>query len=137
RRDDGEALAWQRVNAFAHDHYVGMTRERPRYATGEKFAVDGERRPGGNLRGVGLAHDDRAQRAHLAVEQSDRVAVAVVAAEAVRTDHLGERVALMRWRRVAAAAHFGKPHAKPRLGELPCGLGAREAAADDVNVVAH
>src|SRR3546814_11702317 len=71
------------------------------------------------------------------MEQADGVAVAIVAAKAVRAHHFGERVALMRGRHVAASAHFGEADAIARLGELPGGFGAREAAADDVNVVAH
>ena len=49
----------------------------------------------------------------------------------------GKRVALMRRGHIAAAAHFRESHAKTGLGELPCGFGSGEAAADDVNVVTH
>ena len=58
-------------------------------------------------------------------------------AEAVRADHLGEAVAFVRWRPVAAAAHFAEPYAQARLGELPGGFGPGEAAADDVDVEGH
>jgi hypothetical protein len=101
------------------------------------IAVDRERRSGGNFCGIGFAHDDRAEAAHLAVEQADGVAVAVIAAKAVRTHHFGERVALMRRGHVAAPAHFGQAHAVARFGKLPCRLRPREAAADDMNVVSH
>lgn len=37
--------------------------------------------------------------------------------------------------RALDAAHFGKADLEARLGELPCGFGTGEAAADDVNVV--
>src|SRR3546814_14932929 len=60
--------------------------------------------------------DDRAETAHFAVEQTDGVAVAVVAAKAVRADHPGERVALMRRSHFAAPAHFGQAPAIARLG---------------------
>src|SRR3546814_13589321 len=64
-----------------------MFRQRAGDAAREEVAVDREGRAGGELRRVGLPHDKRAERAHLAVEQADGVAVAVVAAKAVRADH--------------------------------------------------
>src|SRR5690606_7714517 len=103
----------------------------------EEVAIDRERRARRDFRGVGFAHDDRAERAHFAVEQADGIAVTVVAAKAVRAHHFGERVALVRGGHVTAAAHFGQAHAVARLGKLPRRRRPREAAADDVNVVGH
>src|SRR3546814_20821747 len=88
-------------------------------AAREEVAIDREGGARGNFRGVGLAHDDRAERPHLAVEQTDGIAVSIVAAAAVRADHLGERFALLRGRPVAAAAHFAAAHAIPPPGQLP------------------
>ena len=93
--------------------------------------------PAGTRCCVGSAHDQRTERAHLLVEQADRIVLGIVGAEAVRADHLGEPVGLVRRRRVAAAAHLAEPHAKARLGELPGGLGPGEAAADDLDVEGH
>src|SRR3546814_20198856 len=107
---------------------VGVLGERACDAAREEVAIDREGGARGNFRGVGLAHDDRAERPHLAVEQTDGIAVAIVAAEAVRADHLGERVALLRGRPVAAAAHFGEAHAIPPLGALPSRLRSPAAA---------
>src|SRR3546814_2644623 len=105
-----------------------MVFERAGDAAREEVAINGERRACGHLGRIGLAHDDRAKRAHFAMEQADGIAVAIVAAETVRAHHFGERVALMRGRHVAASAHFGEADAIARLGELPGGFGAREAA---------
>ena len=80
---------------------------------------------------------ERAERAHFLVEQADGIVLGVVGAKAVRADHLGEAVGLVRRGRVAAAAHFAEAHAQARLGELPSGFRAGEAAADDVDVEGH
>ena len=104
---------------------------------GEGFAIDRERGAGGHAMLVGGAHDQRSERAHFLVEQADGIVLGIVGAKAVRADHLGEAVGLVRRRRVAAAAHFAEPHAQARLGELPCGFGPGESAADDVDVEGH
>ena len=74
------------------------------------------------------------ERAHFLVEQADRIVLGIVRAEAVRADHFGETVGLVRRRAVAAAAHFAQADAQARFGELPGSLGAGESAADDVDV---
>ena len=84
----------------------GMRLDRARHFGGEGLAVDRQRRAGGHAVLVGGAHDQRAERAHLLVEQADRIVLGIVGAEAVRADHLGQPVGLVRRRRVAAAAHF-------------------------------
>src|SRR3546814_12326013 len=101
-----------------------MFRQRAGDAAREEVAVDREGRAGGELRRVGLPHDKRAERAHLAVEQADRVAVAVVAATAVRADHSGERIALMRGGRARSPRHSGLSDAEAPLADLPAGSGA-------------
>ena len=83
------------------------------------------------------AHDERAKRAHLLMEQPDRIMLGVVRAEAVGADHFREAVGLVRWSRVAAAAHFAQADAEPGFGKLPGGFGPGEAAADNVNVECH
>src|SRR3546814_17432656 len=75
-----------------------MVFERAGDAAREEVAINGEGGARGNFGRIGLAHDDRAKRAHFAMEQADGVAVAIVAAKAVRAHHFGERVALMRGR---------------------------------------
>ena len=103
----------------------GMLLDRARDLGGEAVAVDRQRRAGGHAMLVGRAHDQRAERAHLLVEQADGIVLGIVGAEAVRADHLGEAVGLVRRRRVAAAAHFAEAHAQAGLGELPCGFATR------------
>jgi len=71
------------------------------------------------------------------VQQADGIVLGIVAAKAVRADHLRKEVALVRWSRVAAPAHFAEPDAQARLGELPRGFRASEAAADDMDVEGH
>src|SRR3546814_19524657 len=88
---------------------VGVLGERACDAAREEVAIDREGGARGNFRGVGLAHDDRAERPHLAVEQTDGIAVAIVAAEAVRAEHLGERVALMRSGELSVGQECGSP----------------------------
>ena len=104
---------------------------------GEAFAVDRQRRSGRHLVDLGGGHDEAAERAHFLVEQADRIGLGVVGAEAVRADHLGKPVAVVRGGGVAAAAHFAEADLEAGFGELPRGFGAGEAAADDVNVVGH
>ena len=112
-----------------------MLLDRAGDAARKEIAVDSERRSRGHLVDIGLAHNDRAEGTHFAVEEADGVAVAIVATEAVRAHHLGKRIALMRRGHVAAATHFGQADAETGLGELPGGFGPGEAAADDVHVV--
>ena len=86
---------------------------------------------------VRRTHHQRAQRAHLLVEQPDGIVVGIVGAEAVGADHFGETVGLMSGCRVATPAHFAEAHAQARFGELPGGFGSRKTAADDVDVEGH
>jgi hypothetical protein len=95
-------------------------------------AIDRERAAGGHLVGVGGAHDQRAQPAHLRVQQPDRVVGGVVRSERVRADQLGHPLGPM---------GFGHPerahlmqndgHTGPR--HLPGGFGAGETRADDMH----
>ena len=96
----------KRVDPLADDGDVGMAFDRARDFGRELVAVDGEGRSGGNAMLVGRAHDQRAERAHLLVEQADGIVLGIVGPEAVRADHLREAVGLVRGSHVAAAAHF-------------------------------
>ena len=127
----------QGVDAFAHDGDVRMRVDRSRDFGGERFPVDGEGRAGGDAMRVRRAQDQRAEPTHLLMEQADRVMVRVVGAKAVRTHHFGEAVGFMRWRHVAATAHFAEAHGQASLGELPRRLASGEAATDDMDVEGH
>jgi hypothetical protein len=71
------------------------------------------------------------------VKKANGVMLGVVGAEAVRADHLGEAIGLVRRSRLDAAAHFAKANANARFGKLPRSLAAGEAAADDLDVEGH
>ena len=65
-------------------------------AAGKAVAVDRERAAGRHLVGVGGAHDQRAEPAHLLVQQADGVVLRVVGAERVGADQFGIAVGLVR-----------------------------------------
>ena len=105
-------------------------------AAGEIIPVDRQRRSGRHARGIGGGHDKAAQRAHFLMDEADGVVVGVVGPKTVRTDQLGELVAVVR---ISAmhAAHFVQDdrHAGPRTG--PGGFRTGKAAADDVDGFVH
>ncbi len=131
---DDRRMIGQGIDALAHNRDVRVLLDRARDFGGECLSVDRERGTRGNAMLVAGAHDQRTERAHLLVEQPDRIVLGIVGAEAVRADHFGEPVGLVRRSRVAAAAHFAQADAHARFGELPGSLGAGESAADDVDV---
>ena len=136
--DDRRAGGGQGVDPLAHDSSMLGWASIARVTSAAKaLAVDRQRRPGGDPVRVRRGHDQRIQRAHFLVEQPDRIAGRVVGAEAVRADHFGEPVAVVRRGGVAAAAHFAQANAKTRFGKLPGRFRTGEPAADDVNLVCH
>ena len=110
----------------------GCGRERRRDGGGEAVAIDRERAAGRHLVGVAAAHDQRAEPAHLLVQQADRIGLAVVGAERVGADQLGQRLGLVRGGR-AHRAHLVQHDRHAAARDLPGRLGAREPAADDVD----
>jgi hypothetical protein len=134
-RGDDRWVVGQGIDALAHDADVRVLLDRPGDLSRERFTVHRERRSGRHAVRIGGAHDQRAQRAHLLVEKPDGIVLGVVAAEAVRADHFGEAVALMRRGHVAAAAHFAQANGQARFGQLPRRFRSGQAAADDLDVV--
>jgi len=134
---DDRGIVGKRIDPLANHRDVRVLLDRAGDFGGEFGAIDRERRARGHAVLVGGAHDQRAEVAHFLVEQPDRIMLGIVRAEAVRADHLGEAVGLVRRRRVAAAAHFTQPHAQAGLGQLPRGFRSGEPAADDVDVEVH
>ena len=110
----------------------GCVSERRRDRGGEAFAVDRQRAAGRNLMRVGRPHDQRAGAAQLLVEQADGIGLGVVGAERVGADQFGEPVGLVRLG-AADGAHLVEDDGNAAPGDLPGGLGAGEAAADDVD----
>ena len=86
---------------------------------------------------VRRAHDQRAQRTHFLVEQTDSIVLGIIRSEAVGADHFREPVRLVRRGHVPSAAHLRKADARAGFGKLPSGFGTGEAAADNVNVERH
>ena len=125
--DDRRARRGEGVDPLAHDADVGMGLDAPRDFVGKAFAVDRERRAGRDLVDLGRGHDQRAQCAHFLVEQADGVGVGVVAAEAVRADHLGEPVAVVRRGRVAAVWQIG-PRISLRRTLMPASASCHAAS---------
>ena len=98
--------------------------------------LDRQRPARRHLVGVGRPHDQRAQAAHLLVQQPDGVALGVVGPERVRADEFGQAVRPMRLG-AAHGAHLVDHRAVPGFGHLPGGLGSGETAADDVDDLCH
>ena len=90
----------------------------------EAVAIDRQRAAGRHLIGVGGAHDQRAEPAHLLVQQADGVVLAVVGAERVGADELGQRVGLV-GRGRAQRAHLVQHDGHAARGDLPGGLASR------------
>ena len=74
--------------------------------------------------------------AHLPVQEADGVLLVVVGAEGVGADELGQGVGLVGGG-ADRGAHLVQDDGDAHLGGLPGGLGAGEAAADDVDRFGH
>ena len=98
----------QRIDALADDADVAMAFDRLRHFSGKRFAIDRQRRAGGDTVLVGAAHDERVERAHLLMEEADRIVLGIVRAKAVRADHFGKSVAFVRGGGIAAASHHAR-----------------------------
>ncbi len=112
------------------DQRLGFERRGDR--GGEAVAIDRKRAAGRQLVEIGGAHHQRAEPAHLGMQQADGAALGVVGAERVRADQLGELSGLVRGGR-ALRPHFVQHHRHAAARKLPGGLGTGEAAADDMN----
>ncbi len=110
-----------------------MIFERGRVIGRGKFhAIDRERAARRHLVGVGRAHDQRPEPAHLFVQQADRVGVGGIGAEGIGADELGQAFRLVR------GGHSDRPHLVQHDGhaaarDLPGRFGPGETAADDVD----
>ena len=98
----------------------------------EAVAVDRQRAAGRHLVVVRGPHDQRAEPAHLGMQQTDGVVLTVVGAERIRADEFGERGGLV-GRGRAHRAHLVQHDRDAALRDLPSGLAACQAAADDMN----
>ena len=105
----------------------GMVVQRLGDGGGKSVAVHRQRAAGGHLIGVGGAHDQRAQPAHLGVQQADGVVGGVVGAERIGADEFGEAVGAVGLGH-PHRAHLVQDHANAGIGDLPGGFRAGEAA---------
>ena len=79
--DDIVPLGWRRQNLFAPDVDQRIAFERRSDGGGESLAIDGERPAGRQLVGVGCAHHQRAEPAHLRMQEADGAPVRIVRSE--------------------------------------------------------
>ena len=123
------------VDFFADDRDERMRGQLAGDDLGEPLAIDGESGARGNPAGFRGAHHERAEPPHFFFEEADGV-IELVAAEGIAADQFGEAIGFV---------HGGRAH-RPHLVErdrhalrrgLPRGLGAGQAAADDVDVEGH
>ena len=105
----------------------GMVVQRLGDGCGKPVAVDRQRAAGRHLVGVGRAHDQRSQPAHLGMQQADRVVGGVVGAERIGADEFGQAVGAVRLGH-PHRAHLVQDDADAGIGDLPGGFRAGEAA---------
>ena len=98
----------------------------------EAVAVDRQGAAGGQAMGIGRRQDQRAGAAHLLMQQADGVVLGIVGAQRVGADQLGAVLGLVRLGR-AQRAHLVQHDGNAGLGQVPGGLAAGEAGADDVD----
>ena len=110
----------------------GMIMQRPGDGCGKSVAIDRERAAGGDLVGVGRAHDQRTQPAHFGVQQSDRIIGGVVGTKRVGAYEFGKAIGAMGFGH-SAGTHLVQGDRNARLGELPGRFRAGEARADDMH----
>ncbi len=112
------------------DQRMGVERRGDR--GGKSVAIDGERAACRHLIGVGRAHHQRVEPAHLLVQQADRVVLAIVGAERVGADEFREVArSCARRSRAPAASHAGPParRATRSARRLPSRRGRRRQYA--------
>ena len=98
------------------------------------LAINRQRTAGGHLMGVGSLHDQRAQLAHLGMQQPDRVMLRVVGAKRIGTHEFGQAGSLVD-RGAVVRAHLMQDHGHAAVGDLPRRLAAGETPADDVHLL--
>ena len=106
--------------------------QRGRHRGGEAVAVDRERAAGRHLMRIAAAHDERAEAAHFLMQQADRIGLPLVGSERIGADEFGERLGLVRGGRLHRP-HLVQHDRHAAARDLPCGLGAGQPAADDMD----
>ena len=113
-----------------------LRRERFGHRRGEPLPVDRQRPARRQLVPVAHGQDQRAQPAHLLVQQAHGIAHGIVGAERVGADQLGQPVGLVRLGR-AHGPHLVQHHGHAAPCQLPGGFAPGEATADDMDGWGH
>ena len=125
-------LRRQAGDLAAVERYKRMTEKRGFDGLREAVAIDGERASGRHLMRISALKDDRAEGAHLAMQDPDRVGRGVVGSEGIRANQLGQMGSAVRGRR-SNRPHFMQNHRNPGIRRLPCGFRAGQSSANDVD----
>ena len=118
----------------AADFDPRMLMQRPGDRGGKPVTVDRQRTARRHLVGIRRPHDQRAEPAHLGMQQPDRVIGRIVGTERVGADKFGKPIGAMGFRH-PLRAHLVQDDAGTGVRDLPSGLGARKAAANDMHDV--
>ena len=108
-----------------------MHRERGGHLGREAIAVDGQRRAGRDARRLRRPHDQRAEPAHLLLEEADRV-IELVAAERVAAHQFGAAGGLVHRGRLLRP-HLVQDDADAARGDLPRRFAAGQPRPDDLD----
>ena len=122
--DDVVPLGRRFENFLAADVDERLAFERRGDGGGKAVTIDRERAARRQLVGVGGVQHQRAEPAHLGMEEADGAAVRVVGAERVRADELGELLGFVHGSRTHRA-HLMQHHRHAAARDLPGGLGTR------------
>ena len=125
----GVLFSRNRLDAHPHDLDARMRRQLLRDVAREALAIDGKRTARRHASRIRRRHDERAQAAHLLLENADGVLKSRTA-QRIAADKLGEVRRLVRRGR-CDGAHLVEQDLDAALGSLPGGLAAGESRARD------
>ena len=81
--------------------------------------------------GIGTAHNQRIAAAHLFMQQANRVVLVIVRPEGIGADQLRQLIGFMGVG-IFDRAHFMDDDVMTGTGDLPCGFGPSQSAADNM-----
>jgi hypothetical protein len=119
-------------NLLAANGNQGMGFQGRRDGGGKSVAINRQGAAGGDLIGIGHAHDEGIELAHLLMQQPHRVVLRIIRTERIGAHELGQSRSLVRGC-CAQRAHLVQHHRHAAPDDLPSRLAAGQAAADDVN----
>ncbi len=125
-------LRRQAGDLSAVESYMRMTEKGGFDSLRKSVAVDSEGASGRHLVGISRLKDDRAEGAHLAMQDPDRVGRGVVGSEGIRANELGEMGSVVGSRRLEGP-HLMQNHRDAGICRLPCRFRAGQASANDVD----